>query len=73
MKNPGCWDAEIMVRDQLTDFYFSHHLSFELLKRLIADVLPERGITSRKPYEFNPEVLPGIAVNQGGLMRNRSC
>src|SRR6056297_2053796 len=52
------WERrKALVRDQLTDFYFSHHLSFELIEDLIEEVLNERGVTSHEAlYEFNPEI-----------------
>ena len=54
------WERrKTLVRDQLTDFHFSHHLSFELVEDLIEEVLNERGITSHEAlYEFNPEIAP---------------
>ncbi|MBG0787296.1 MAG: PEP/pyruvate-binding domain-containing protein, partial [Anaerolineaceae bacterium] len=60
------------VRDQLTDFYFSHHLSFELIEELIEEVLNERGITTHEAlYEFNPEVAPQeMLFNQGIMIEN---
>ncbi len=40
------WERrKALIRDQLTDFYFSHHLSFELIEDLIEKVLTERGVT----------------------------
>ncbi len=34
------WERrKTIVRDQLTDFYFSHHLSFELIEELIEEAL----------------------------------
>ena len=60
------------VRDQLTDFHFSHHLSFELIEDLIEEVLNERGITTHEAlYEFNPEVAPQeMLFNQGMMIEN---
>jgi hypothetical protein len=60
------------VRDQLTDFYFSHHLSFELIEDLIEEVLNERGVTSHEAlYEFNPEIAPQeLLFNQGMMIEN---
>jgi hypothetical protein len=60
------------VRDQLTDFYFSHHLTFELIEELIEEVLNERGVTSHEAlYEFNPEVAPQeMLFNQGMMIEN---
>ncbi len=57
------------VRDQLTDFYFSHHLSFELIEELIEEVLNERGVTSHETmYEFNPEIAPQELLFNQGMM-----
>ena len=60
------------VRDQLTDFYFSHHLNFELIEELIEEVLNERGVTTHEAlYEFNPEVAPHeMLFNQGMMIEN---
>ena len=64
------WERrKTFVRDQLTDFYFSHHLSFELIEELIEEVLSERGITSHEAlYEFNPEVAPQELLFSQGMM-----
>jgi len=67
------WERrKVMVRDQLTDFYFSNHLSFELLEDLIEEVLNERGIINHIAlYEFNPEVAPQeLLFNQGMMIEN---
>ncbi|MBG0771704.1 MAG: PEP/pyruvate-binding domain-containing protein, partial [Anaerolineaceae bacterium] len=60
------------VRDQLTDFYFSHHLNFEMIEELIEEVLNERGVTTHEAfYEFNPEVAPHeMLFNQGMMIEN---
>lgn len=58
-----------LVREQLTDFYFSHHLSFELLETLIDKVLTERGVANHETlYEFNPEVAPEELLFNQGMM-----
>lgn len=64
------WERrKALVRDQLTDFYFSHHLSFELIEELIEEVLNERGVTSHEAlYEFNPEVAPQELLFNQGMM-----
>jgi hypothetical protein len=67
------WERrKTLVRDQLTDFYFSHHLSFELIEDLIEKVLTERGVTQHEIlYEFNPEVAPeDLLFNQGMMIEN---
>ena len=64
------WEQrKVIVRDQLTDFYFSHHLSFELIEDLIEEVLSERGVTSHDAlFEFNPEVAPQELLFNQGMM-----
>jgi len=64
------WERrKAIVRDQLTDFYFSHHLSFELIEDLIEEVLNERGVTSHEAlYEFNPEIAPHEMLYNQGMM-----
>ncbi|MFW5714632.1 MAG: PEP/pyruvate-binding domain-containing protein, partial [Brevefilum sp.] len=64
------WERrKTLVRDQLTDFYFSHHLSFEVMEELIEEVLTERGVTSHEAlYEFNPEVAPQELLFNQGMM-----
>ena len=64
------WERrKAFLRDQLTDFYFSHHLSFELIDELIEEVLNERGVTSHEAlFEFNPEVAPQEMLFNQGMM-----
>jgi len=64
------WERrKALVRDQLTDFYFSHHLSFELIEDLIEEVLNERGVSGHEAlYEFNPEVAPQELLFNQGMM-----
>jgi hypothetical protein len=65
------WEQrKALTRDQLTDFYFSHHLSFELIEELIEQALTERGITSHEMlFSFNPEVAPqDLLFNQGMMI-----
>ncbi len=67
----GVWERrKALVRDQLTDFYFSHHLSFELIEDLIEEVLHERGVSTHEAlFEFNPEVAPeDLLFNQGMMI-----
>ncbi len=61
-----------LVQDQLTDFHFSHYLSFELIEELIEEVLNERGVTSHEAiFEFNPEIAPQeLLFNQGMMIEN---
>ncbi len=64
------WERrKTLVRDQMTDFYFSHHLSFELIEELIEEVLNERGVTSHEAlFEFNPEIAPQELLFNQGMM-----
>lgn len=64
------WERrKALVRDQLTDFYFNHHLSFELIEDLIEEVLHERGVTIHEAfYEFNPEIAPQELLFNQGMM-----
>ena len=64
------WERrKTVVRDQLTDFYFSNHLSFELIEDLIEEVLNERGVTTHEAlFEFNPEIAPQELLFNQGMM-----
>ena len=64
------WERrKVVVRDQLTDYYFSHHLSFELIEDLIEEALTERGVTNHEAlFEFNPEVAPQELLFNQGMM-----
>jgi hypothetical protein len=64
------WEQrKTLIRDQLTDFYFSHHLSFELIEELIEKVLTERGVTSQDAlFSFNPEIAPQDMLFNHGMM-----
>ncbi len=64
------WEQrKAIIRDQLTDFYFSHHLSFELIEELIQQVLNERGVTSQDAlFSFNPEIAPQDLLFNHGMM-----
>ena len=64
------WEQrKAIIRDQLTDFYCSHHLSFELIEDLIEQVLTERGVTDQDAlYSFNPEVAPQDLLFHHGMM-----
>jgi len=67
---PEVWEQrKVLIRDQLTDFYFSNHLSFELIEELIERVLTERGVTSQDAlFSFNPEVAPQDLLFHHGMM-----
>ncbi|MFH1445965.1 MAG: PEP/pyruvate-binding domain-containing protein, partial [Chloroflexota bacterium] len=67
------WERrKALVRDQLTDFHFSHNLSFERLDELIHQVLTERGVSSSEELiNFNPELAPQeLLFNQGMMIEN---
>jgi len=52
------WDYRIKtIRDQMTDYYFSQHLPFELFEKLASEMLDERGASH--PFSLlsvNPEL-----------------
>lgn len=54
------WEQRLTaVRDQLTDFYFSYHLPFDLFEKLVEQVLQERGVSQRNSLlAINPELAP---------------
>lgn len=64
------WERrKTIVRDELTDFHFSNHLSFELIEDLIEEVLSERGVSTHETlFEFNPEVAPQELLFNQGMM-----
>jgi hypothetical protein len=63
------WEQrKAIIRDQLTDFYCSHHLSFELIENLIEQVLTARGVTNQGAlYSFNPEIAPQDLLFHHGM------
>lgn len=64
------WDRRIsVVRDQLTDFYFSHNLSFEDFEKLVGDLLSERGVSQQELLlSINPELAPQDLLFEQGMM-----
>jgi hypothetical protein len=54
------WELRLHhIREFLTDFYFSHHLSVEIFERLVREVLSERGLRSENlTLSINPELAP---------------
>jgi len=54
------WETRLAaVRDQLTDLLFSRHLPYELLERLISEVMEERGMPAVDLHlAINPELAP---------------
>lgn len=56
------------IRDQLTDYYFSRHLSFELFNRIVKEVLDERGVPAETTMlSFNPELSPLDMLFEQGM------
>jgi hypothetical protein len=57
---PETWEKRItVIRDQLTDYYFSIYFPFQELETLIADLLHERGIEAQDSLlSINPELAP---------------
>ncbi|BCY17083.1 hypothetical protein hrd7_09320 [Leptolinea sp. HRD-7] len=54
------WETRLnKVRDQLTDLYFSQHLSYPHFEQIVNDVLKERGIDKEEQmFSINPELAP---------------
>ncbi len=54
------WETRITkVRDQLTDLYFSQHLSYSFFEQIVNDVLKERGVDKdEQVFSINPELAP---------------
>jgi hypothetical protein len=67
------WDRRLAaVRDQLTDFYFSHFLPFEVFEKLVDDLLSERGITHQTLLlSINPETAPQDMVFEQAMTIER--
>ncbi|MCJ7536892.1 MAG: hypothetical protein MUO57_15290, partial [Anaerolineales bacterium] len=69
------WERrKALVADNLTDYYFSHHLRFDRLEELIHQVLTERGISPDEVIsDFNPETAPQeLLFDQGMRIENLS-
>jgi hypothetical protein len=54
------WETRLTkVRDQLTDLYFSQHLSYPHFEQIVNDVLKERGVDEEEQmFSINPELAP---------------
>ncbi len=54
------WETRLTkVRDQLTDLYFSQHLSYPHFEQIVNDVLKERGVDKEEQlFSINPELAP---------------
>lgn len=57
---PEVWDMRLnTIRDQLTDFYFSQRVAYEVLEEIVREVLGEQGISSDEALlSLNPELAP---------------
>jgi hypothetical protein len=64
------WETRLAaIRDQLTDYYFSQHLTYELFEKLVKDILGEHGVTQRDLIlSINPELAPQELVFEQALM-----
>ena len=64
------WETRLAaVRDQLTDYYFSQHLTYELFEKLVKDILGEHGVSQRDLIlSINPELAPQELVFEQALM-----
>jgi hypothetical protein len=67
------WERRLAaVRDQLTDFYFSHFLPFDVFEKLLAELLSERGISQQNlMLSINPETAPQDMVFEQAMTIER--
>ena len=67
------WDQRLSeVRNQLTDFYFSHTLPFEVFEILVEELLKERGISHQNLLlSINPELAPQDMVFEQAMTIER--
>ena len=76
MQNPiyeeaiDIWEIRMTkVRDQLTDLYFSQHLSYSFFEQIVNDVLKERGLDpDEQMFSINPELAPIELVFEQAMM-----
>ncbi|NTV35799.1 MAG: hypothetical protein HGA53_02495, partial [Anaerolineaceae bacterium] len=63
------WETRLShVREQLTDLIFSQHLSFDLFKQLVNEVLNERGVDINDALQtMNLELAPPELVFEHGM------
>jgi hypothetical protein len=68
-ENGEQWESRLQgIRNQLTDYYFSEHLPFELLTSLISEVLNERGVRQQDSMlSINPELSPQELLFEHGM------
>lgn len=64
------WETRLTkVRDQLTDLYFSQHLTYSFFENIVNDVLKERGIDQEEQlFSINPELAPIELVFEQAMM-----
>ncbi len=64
------WETRLTkVRDQLTDLYFSQHLSYSFFENIVNDVLKERGVDQEEQmFSINPELAPIELVFEQAMM-----
>lgn len=64
------WETRLTkVRDQLTDLYFSQHLSYSFFEQIVNDVLKERGVDrDEQLFSINPELAPIELVFEQAMM-----
>jgi hypothetical protein len=64
------WEQRLnIIRDRLTDLYFSQHLSFGLFENIVRDILSERGVTARDHIlSINLELAPQDMVFEQAMM-----
>ena len=67
------WDRRLsVVRDQLTDFYFSNFIPFEVFGTLLEELLSERGVTHQNlMLSINPEIAPQDMVFEQAMTIER--
>ncbi len=67
------WDKRLAaVRDQLTDFYFSNFLLFDVFEKLLTELLSERGISHQNlMLSINPEIAPQDMVFEQAMTIER--
>ncbi len=64
------WETRLTkVRDQLTDLYFSQHLSYPHFEQIVNEVLKERGVDHEEQlFSINPELAPIELVFEQAMM-----
>jgi hypothetical protein len=64
------WETRLIkVRDQLTDLYFSQHLSYSFFEQIVNEVMKERGVDrDEQLFSINPELAPIELVFEQAMM-----